>query len=470
MHKGFLFCCLILFPCTLFGQKVWTLEECIVHAHEHNLEIQQAVINQKISEEIVTESRGNLIPSVNGSANHNYNWGRTIDPFTNQFTTNQVRSNNFSLFASVTLFNGFQIRNTIKQSEYESMAAQYDVDLLKTNVGLSITSIYLQILFTQELAEVAENQKMLTEEQLERMKKLVAAGKLSPVVLPDLEAQLASEEVRLVNTRNQLRVHYLNLALLMNVDPEEPMQVLKPELISVPDTATFSNTEALYQKALETQPQIKGAEYRKLGSVKSWEVAKGRMSPRLTLNGSLSTLYASSSRQLRGYEYSGAQFIGLTSASDSVFAPSYEPLWQKKSFNDQFNDNLNKFAGFTLTVPILNNLQVRSSIARAKLGIQYAEVNLQIQKNNLQRTIIAAHVDAVNARKRMDASQVAVRASEEALRNAEKRMEVGQINSFDYAQVKNRWAQSQSDLLQAKYDFVFRSKILDFYRGNPLKL
>src|SRR5690606_36994323 len=139
----------------------------------------------------------------------------------------------------------------------------------------------------------------------------------------------ASEEVRLVNAQNQLRVHYLNLALLMNIDPEEPMQVLKPQLISVPDTATFSNTQALFQKALETQPQIKGAEYRKLGSVKSWEVAKGRMSPRLTLNGSLSTLYASSSRQLRGYEYSGTQLIGLTSASDSVFSPSYEPLWQK---------------------------------------------------------------------------------------------------------------------------------------------
>jgi outer membrane protein len=470
MYIRFLLYFLIFLPHLLFAQKVWTLEECIQYANEHNLQIRQASLNTEFSEQDLIQSRGNVIPSFNGSANNNYNFGRNIDPFTNQYTTNQVRSNSFSLFASVTLFNGFQIRNTIKQSQYELEASQYDIQTIRNNVDLNITSGYLQILFNHELVRISENQLALTKEQLDRMRKLVEAGKSSPVLLPDLEAQLASEEVRYLTAQNQLKISYLTLAQLMNLNPEEELLVLKPEVIIVQDTSVYANTVEIYQKALELQPQIKSSEYRRLSAMKSYSIAKGRMSPRLTLNASVSTLYASSSQQLIAYEYTGLRVIGSTSAGDSVFAPSYQSLFEKKPFSNQLNDNYNRFAGLTLTIPILNNFQVRTSIARSKIGIKNADLNLEIEKNNLQRQIVLAHTDAIGAMKRLDASKASVRASEEAFRNAEKRLEVGLINSFDYAQVKNRLAQAQSDLLQARYDYIFRTKILDFYRGIPLGL
>jgi outer membrane protein len=411
-----------------------------------------------------------MLPSINGSASHNYNLGRAIDPFTNQFTTNQVRSNNFALFGSVTLFNGFQIRNSIKQTEYEFKANSYDVEVVRNNISLNVTSVYLQILLNSELVQIARNQKMLTEEQIDRMKKLVNSGKVSPTVLPDLEAQLASEELRLVNAQNQLQISYLSLAQLMNINPEESFEIEKPSYIPIADTSIYSNTQHIFEKAMELQPQIKSAEYRRLATLKSLDVSKGRRSPRLTMNASISTLYSSSSRVLVGTVYTGPQYIGFTSANDSVFIPTFRSVFEDKPFNDQFRDNFNKFLGFTLTVPILNNYQVRTSIARSRIGIRNAELNMEIQKNDLHRAIVLAQTDAINSMKRLEASQAAVRASEEAFRNAEKRLEVGLINSFDYSQVKNRLAQAQSDLLQARYDYIFRTKILDFYKGVQLGL
>ena len=469
MKKLLFFQIAFLFSFLLAAQKTLSLEQCIELANENNIDVRQTTINSEIARQNVLQSRGNLLPTVNGTVSHNYNLGRTIDPFTNQFTNNRVRSNNFALAGSLTLFNGFQIQNTLKQSEFNSLATGYDMQLIKNNTALNITSIYLQILFNEELIALAENQLSLTKLELERMNKLVAAGKTSAIVLPDLEAQQANEEVRLVNAQNQMRINYVTLSQLLNIDPEESLKISRPAVIFVQDT-TELKTKEVFETALQQQPQIKSAEYRKLSSLKSYAVARGRMSPRLSLNASLSTLFASSSLRLLGYQQTGTQVIGFTGGFDSVYAPVIRPQYEKKPFNDQFKDNLNKFWGFTLTIPILNSLQVRTSIAREKLGLQTASLNLEQAKISLHRAIVVAYVDASNAKKRIEASKVAANAAEIALRNAEKRLQVGQINSFDYAQVKNRSTQSSSDLLQANYDYIFKTKILEFYQGKALKL
>lgn len=453
----------------LYGQKIFSLEQCIDLANNNNIQIRQSTINREITKQNIIQNKGNLLPTINGSINNNFNDGRTIDPFDNTFTTNQVRSNNFGIVGSITLFNGLQTQNSIKQSKYTYLAATYDLELLKNNTALNITSVYLQILFNEELIVLAQNQLDLTRQELLRMNKLVEAGKLAPVVLPDLEAQYAKENLQLINAQNQMRINYVTLTQLLNLNPEEQIKITRPTDILVADTNEI-NIKEVYDIALNMQPQIKRAEYRRLSLQKALDVAKGRRSPRLTMNASLNTLYATSSRRFLNFQYYGKQAIGYTSSNDTVFAPYSYPVYGSKSFNEQFRDNLNKFWGFTLTVPIMNNNLVKASIAREKLGLQNTELDLEQAKQDLHRAIVTANIDAINAKRRIDAASTAAKAAELALKNAEKRLEVGQINSFDYAQVKNSYAQSSSDLLQANYDYIFKSKILEFYKGKPLKL
>lgn len=470
MSKYLSIFCLIFISVCAYTQNVFTLQNCIQHANLHNLDIRKSEINRDILEKKVEESKGRILPTINTFGEQNYNFGRTIDPENNVYTSDNVNSTNFALSGSITLFDGFQTLNAINYSKYEFLAGNYDLELVKNQVSLQITSVYLQVLFNQELVEISEKQIELTEEQLSRMTELVEAGKQSPTVLPDLEAQLASEEVQLVKLRNLVRINYLNLAQLINAPVDVNFVLVRPELVSIPDTSNYSSIQNIYSKALITQPEIKKAEYKKMSSQKSLLIAKGRRSPKITLNGSISTVYASTFNTIHSYDYSGVEHVGYTSGNDSVFMPVYTPVYRKKSFKNQLNENLNKFVGVKMTIPILNNYQIRTSIEIAKLGVDKSKLDLDVEKYNLQRKIIASKVDAMNAFSRLEAAKVSVMASEEALRNAEIRLGLGSINSFEYGQVKNRLAQSNSELLQAKYEYIFKTKILDFYKGEPLKL
>jgi outer membrane protein len=453
-----------------YSQKIWTLEECIVYAHENNLQVRQTKINSEISNLALIQSKAGALPNLNAGANHNYNFGRTVDPFTNQFTTNTVRSNSFSLNSSVNLFNGFQTVNTIRQNKFEYLASTYDTEQIKNNISLNITSAYLQILLTRELIQTAAYQLEVTNRQIERTKRLVTAGSLPESILLDLVAQRASEEAEWVNAQNQYDLSLISLSQMLDLPSAEEFQIAQPAIdIAVADTQSADPSQ-VYEMAVSNLPEIKSSEYRLKSAETGVRISRGRISPSLTLRGSVSTLYSSSSEQIIGFTTTGVTLIGATTGGDSVYAPSYSRLTEKKSFNDQFNDNLSKFIGFNLSIPIFNGWQTRTAIARSRLLVKNAEYELQLNKNQVRKNIQMAYADAVASLKQYQSTLKSAEALEASMLSSEKRYVAGLLNSFDYYQAKNRLAIAQSNLLRSKYDYVFKTKILEFYQGKPLRL
>ncbi len=352
------------------------------------------------------------------------------------------------------------------------MASNYQLETLKNDISLNISAAYLDILFNKELVSNTSNQLTLTKQQYERSQKLVDAGSLSASALFDLKSQLATEEAQLVRTKNNLTLSYLNLTQYLDLPSGESFEVVQPGTILIStDSTAFSPPEEVVQTALKNQPQIKTYEYRRLSTQEALLVARGRQSPRLSLNATLSTLYSSTSKIITGQGPVSTQYIGVTQNTGDPVYTLYAPnLYGYKPYGDQLKDNYNRFIGLTLAIPILNGLQVRTGISRARLNADNAELDLKISKMNMEKSIRKAHTDALIALSNFNASDNSVKASEEALRNAGKRLDVGLMNAFEYNQAKTRLTSAQSDLLRAKYDYIFKVKILDFYKGNPLKL
>jgi len=425
------------------GQETWSLERCIEYALENNIQIKQQELNVKVSENQLTRSKLSAYPNLNASVNHNYSFGRAIDYGTNT-VSQDMEATSFSINSNVTLFNGFQITNSRKQDHFNLMASISDVEKLRNNISLNVAAAYLQILFSQELVETAKKQVELTSMQIERTKQLVNAGSLPEGNLLEIEAQLASDELQLVNTQNQLELSYLTLTQFLDIKSTEGFTIETPNLTGFDETIPASSPHNVFDQAVNFLPQIKGASLRVNSAEKGVQIAKGGQSPRL----SLGTSYSSGSRR---------------------FLKS-NPLVSEDPFMDQIKDNASLSIGLSLSIPIFNGWQVKTSISNAFISLDNARYNLEQEKNMLYKDIQQAYTDALAALKKFKASEKSVKALEEAFRYAEHRFNLGLVNSLDYTTAKTRLTKAEADLLSAKYEFIFKSKILDFYQGNPLSL
>lgn len=449
--------------------KAWTLQECIDHALKNNIQVKQSELNAELSKALLTQSQAGLLPSLNGNVSHNYNFGRTIDPFTNQFATDRVLSQNFSLSSSVTIFSGLQQINAIRQSKFEYLASRYDVDKMRNDIAMNIALAYLQVLFSEELVDVTQAQVTVTEAQVERTNKLVEAGSLARGSLLDIQAQLATEELNLANAQNQLDLSYLSLMQLLELQWTPEFKIVKPQLDIPAGTVIASSPNAIYNTALAIQPEIKSAEFRMQSSKKGLAVARGGISPRVVFSGSVGTGYSGAARRLLGDPVlAGYDTTGYTSGGDYVLTPNFITNFETTPFSQQVNDNFNQSFGVFITIPIFNGLQTKTSITRAKISMQNAEYSLQLAKNQLQKNVQQAYADASAGLKKYLAAQKAVDAMEEAFKYTQQRYDVGLVNTIEYNTSKNNLTKAKSDLLQAKYDYVFRTKVLDFYQGKPL--
>jgi outer membrane protein len=471
MLKRFIYLFVLsLLSVTGFSQKIWSLEECIVYASQNNIQLKIAENNVRIARENVIMSQGSMLPVINGSSALNYNLGRVIDPFTNQYSNSHITSNNFSLNGSLTLFNGFQIQNTIKQNEATYQANKTDLQRIRNDISLNVASAYLQILLSEEMLNTARRQLEITRMQVSRTEKLSEAGKVSSSLLYDLNAQVALEESQLVGAENQLQVSYLVLKQFMNLMDEGEFRIVKPENILITEIPLPTEIE-VYNDAVGTLPQVKVSEYNRQSNLYAVKAAKGRMSPRLSLNSSISTLFASSNKRVIGSELSGSRVIGYTKTTgDSVLMPIVQNITSLKPYGTQLKDNVNKSIGLSLSIPILNGLQTRTAIHRAKISYESSDYDMQLTLQNIQKSVQRVYLDATLSLKQYHAMEKAMQAQEQSFRNAEKRLDLGLINPYEYNQTKTRNTNSQSDLLRAKYDYLFKTKILDFYRGIPLKL
>ncbi len=467
---GVMLLAFLLMTTSLWAQKVWTLQDCINHAIENNIQIKQYLLRVESASDDVLQSRLNMLPNLNGYVSHGWNWGQAVDRFTNQFATERVQSNNFYGSSSLTLFNGFQKMNSLKRNQYEQMAAKFDSDKFIDDISLSIAMAYLQILYTQEYVTIADNQLDITRQQVARMRKLVEAGSLAQGDLLLLEAQLAAEELQVVEARNNLELANLNLVQMLDLPDTDGFFIERPVIELYESSTLMLRPEKIFGHAVVKQPGIKSSEMKVQSAQKSLSIAVGSLSPSLQMVGSWGT------------GYSGAQKIGkdqyletIQIGRDSDNRPVYSQVVKYgniviKPFADQFKDNNNRTIDFRVSVPLFNGYASRTNISKAKLAVKSAEYDLETAKLQLNKTIQQAWADANASFKKYGASQKKVEATQESFRYAEQKFNVGMMTSLDYNNSKKELQRAQSELLQAKYDHVFKTKVLDFYMGLPLTL
>ncbi len=439
---------------TFSQQKEWSLEDCIRHAIDNNIQIKQQGIQTEYQKNALELSKLRLLPSVNGSASHNYSFGRALDQTTYQYTDNQtVQSNNFYVGASLNLFNGLINYNTIRRSTYDLLSSQEDLNNFRDNIALTVAMDYLQILLNKELVTATENQLEITKQQIEKTKKLVDAGSVARGSLLQIEAQAANEELQLINIKNQLETSILNITQLLELKTPEGFQVFVPDIALDTNTLVTGNINEIYEVAVGTRPEIKSSQYKLTASEYDLKIAQGGRSPRLSMSNSFSTGYSDIRKKLMG-----------------VDPATLQPIYGNYSFADQVNDNINYGIGFSLNIPILNGWQVNKNISNSRLAIQNSEYALEGTKKTLYKNIQKAYTDAVAAMKKYNASLKAVVSTQESFRYTEQKFNVGMVTPVDYNAAKTQLLNAQSDMSQSKYEFIFKTKVLDFYKGIPLNL
>jgi outer membrane protein len=450
----------------------WTLEECINYALSNNIDIKKQVLSVENQNDQLLQSKLGVLPSLNAGATHGYNWGNTVDRYTNQFATTRVQSNNFYLGTQFNLFQGLQQINRINKNKLDWMATQYDLDLLMDNISIAVAGFYLDILYNQEIYRVAGDQLDVTKLQVNRMQKMVDAGTLARGDLLTLEAQAATEESQLVQAENNLVLSYLSLQQLIDLPVTDSFRVETPVLKQIEAPQVVLTPQDVYQTALTKRPEIKSAEYRVQSAEKGISYAYGYLSPILSFNGSWATGYSGAAKtgsepiqqlyENAGYVQSTLEPITLVQTVDSKYTVI--------PFNNQLHDNQNKSLSLTLQIPIYNGWQAQTAISQAKIMKEEADLTLQKAKLDLNQTIQKSYADAVAALKNYNASEKKLQAQKEAFKYAEQKLGVGLVTTVQYNDTKKELTKAESEMLQAKYRFIYTTTVLDFYMGNPLSL
>lgn len=437
------------------GQEIkWTLEDCIRHAIENNIQVKQQEIQTRYQENTLLQSKIAVLPSVNGQVNNNYSFGRALDETTYQYTNEEnVISLSFYAGTNVTLFNGLQQYNTIKRNSYNLEAAFKDLEAMKESVALNVALGYLQILLNKELVTVTENQLEVTRAQIEKTRKLVEAGSLARGNLLDIEAQAAREEVQLINNQNQLVISLLTLSQMLELDSAEGFDIVVPDYTVDSDPVVVEKVNEVFTESEQKRPDIAAARLRLLSAEQDLLVAKGGRSPRL----SLSTTFNS------GYSDIRRKILGIDPVEQTIIYGEYP-------FSEQINDNINYGIGLNLSIPIFNGWQVNSNIRNSRLNIQNNSYQVEAARKQLYKNIQQAFADAGGSLKAYHSSVTAVNAMEESFRYTEQKFNVGMVTPVEYNTAKSQLLNAQSELAQSKYQFLFKTKVLDFYRGIPLTL
>lgn len=465
---------LAMFTMPAGAQQVWTLEQCVNHALTNNLQVKQQMLLVEAAKADVLQSKLDLLPSVTGNASHAYNYGQTIDRYTNQFATSRVQSNNFYLQSGVTLFNGFQKLNTIKQNQLNLLASQKDADRLLNDISINIATFYLQVLFYKELVNIRRNQLDITSQQVDRMKKLVNAGTMAAGDAYTIEAQYAVEESSLIDAENNLSISLLTLSQLLDLPTSDGFDIEVPALVMDGEPSLIANPDQIFTYAKEHMPEIQASEYRLQSSEKQLERARGSYYPSLALSGSWGTGYSGASQVIDQTLPAEDRLIGYAVGTGSVSYPVYSPwvdyTYKTKAWSDQIQDNNNQTIGLYLTIPVFNGWQSRTMVSKAKISVENSRLEYELQKMQLRKTIQQAWADANASLKQFRASEKKVNATRESFRYAEQKFEVGIMNSVDYNNAKKDLSNAESEQLQSRYDFIFKTTVLDFYMGKPLSL
>lgn len=451
------------------AQETITLQQAVDNALKNNLQIKQAQLSSALTDENLTQSKYALYPSVNGSVNYNKNFGRSIDPSTNQYISQQFSSSSGNLSASADLFNGFIKMNQIRQNRILLDADKSKVEKAKNDLILQVVTSYMQILYNKDLLVASKQQLSIAEQTLARQKSLLDVGNNTLADVSQSKSQLATAQLNVTSATNNLNLSYLNLNQLMEQPVSHEFEVQVPLIDSQSALANSSDINTIINTALSNFPDVKEAMFRSQAAKKAVDIAKGSYYPRLSLGGGLGTNFSSGRSTIASVTPNGFSEIGRTQiTNEAVVVPKFITEFQKQTFTSQIKDNFNQFVGLNLQIPIFNGFLVRSNVRRAKISLENTQVQEQLIKNNLSKIITQAVYDLRAAESRFSSTKNAFDAQKDAFYVVEQRYNVGLVNSVDYSTAETNKNKAEIDFIQAKYDLLFRAKVIDYYLGKPI--
>jgi outer membrane protein len=452
----------------------WSLQKCIDYALANNLTVQRTAYDVESSEVDLRQARFSRLPSVNGNASYGYSWGRGLDPVSNSFVSQEIKSSNLSANASLPLFNGFRIHNSIRQNQQFTAAMEQDLAKAKNDLILNVASLFINVVFNKELVENAKYQLASSQQQLDRTRRQVAAGALPKSEELNLDAQAAGNEVTLVQQENALALSILQLKQALQIPASQGIDVEIPDL-NPEDLVVDQTRDEIYDIARQTMPEIKSAEFRIQSSYYAIKASRGNLYPRLSLVAGLNTNYSSAQErqffQDGSYSFSQNPIAYLNGDLNSpVYTLNPNGTYRDSyKFNDQIKDNIYRTLGVQLIIPIFNNFSARATMQRTVIQSEQAKIDARLTAQTLRQNVETAYNDAVAASKTYNSSLRQVNAREEAFRMMEQRYGAGSANSFEFQVSQNDLFRAKTDLTRAKYDFIFKKKVLDFYQGKPLE-
>jgi len=424
------------------AQKKWTLRECVDYAVENNIELRQQALEVKSAENDLSTSKNSRLPNLSASASQSFGFGRLFDNDTNTYSSNNGTSTSLSASTGVPVFTGFRIPNEIKRDEYNLRAAMEGLSKAKENLELQVVSYYLDVLQKKEKLKVFQDQLTLTNEQVELTDIMVGAGKVPLSQLYDIKAQAALDELNVTTSQNDVNLTLLNLAQSLNLSQQEGFDVVEPNLDNPIDNnrSSILPTDMVYQTALAIKPHIKEAEYKIESSKKSLKIAQSGYWPTLDFD------------------------AGLRSSYNKAFGhPS-------RAFFYQLNDRFSQSIGFSLNIPIFNRFQTRNRVRAARISLENQTLQMDNIKLGLYKEIQQANQSATAAQAKYNSTEKALDAAAESFKYAQERYSIGKSTVFEYNEAQNKYLSSKSEQIQAKYDFIFTTKILDFYQGRPIDI
>ena len=461
-----------LFTFSLQAQQNWTLQQCLQRAEDKNLNVRDAQLNAELADRTHDQAFWSMLPSLNAGGTHGYNWGKTIDRFTNTFATDRVRTNNFWLGSDLSIYEGGRKRNTLKRTDLDEQAALKGLDAARNDVRTEVVRGFLNVLGLRERVTAAESQLANTREQVTRMAALVDAGRSARVELLDLNAQLASNEYDLVNLRNQQEQALLQLGQSLRLEPAEQagFNIDAPPIGSLALSEPTATEEDVLRNVLANNPAYAQAELSAQGAERGMSVARAGMMPSLAFSASMGTGYSGRNIETVGEPVLAQTPIGFTQGGETVYAPNYLYDTQTRPFGKQLDDNLNESVSLTLSVPIFNQKQNSLAADRARIQHEQAKNRVEGQRQSLQRDAQNALIAQRNAYRQYESARKSVEASEASLEFAQERFTQGVITAIEMNAARVRAQQATADLINAKYSYLMAQKSLDILQGIPVSL
>lgn len=420
-----------LFPVT--AQQQFTLLECIDIALENNRNIKQQELNKQQREIAYSQARTDLLPNLNASAGQSFVFGRSIG-LDNVYQNTNSSQTSFGIGADITLFDGLRMKHNIDARKADMHASEADLEKMRDDIIMSVSTAFLQALLNRELLQIAESQLGITKAGLSQRSELVRSGKMAQGELYELEAQQAKEELNRVQAESNLKLALLDLAQIMELEEFNNFDITAPSAEDLINETALLSSEAVYESALMNRPEIRSMLYRLESSRKELLMAKAQYYPTLSFGANMGTGY---------YNMSGRD---------------------NDSFSSQLRNNISNSLGFNLRIPIFNRFQIRNSVHNAELLIANTRLEMDKTKLELRKKIEQAYYNAIGARSRWNAAQKSVIASREAYRFAEQKHESGRANSYELFLAKNNLTQVLGEEAQAKYEYAFRLKILELLK------